>query len=160
MFCEDQNTSMTWPSVLPTGWSMKWEPSSTSDDFTEWYRVWAYHDIYPTTVVYSSVSSSAAELLSYTLLLWNFSSFLWNKTCKSLSFGLLASKLWCKVHSYLCAVIYCGIVVCLTRLYAGCILVLRSDIKWFHRDITRQTNGYTGWGAFRCLVHSNWYNSH
>ena len=30
-------------------------------------------------------------------------------------------------------------VVSLTRLRAGCILVLRSDIKWFHRDFTRQT---------------------
>ena len=35
MFCEDQNTSMTWPSVLPTGWSMEWEPSPASNDSAE-----------------------------------------------------------------------------------------------------------------------------
>ena len=50
-------------------------------------------------------------------------------------------------------------VVSLTRLHAGCILVLRSDIQWLHRDVTQQTNDYTGWGALRCLVHSNWCNS-
>ena len=27
--------------------------------------------------------------------------------------------------------------------------MLRSDIKWFHRDVTRQTNDYTGRGAMR-----------
>jgi len=37
--------------------------------------------------------------------------------------------------------------------------VLRSDIKWFHRDITLQTNNYTDRGAFKCLLHSNWCNS-
>ena len=46
----------------------------------------------------------------------------------------------------------------MTHLRAGCILVLRSNIKWFHRDITRQTNNYTGWSVCRCLVHSNWCN--
>ena len=35
MFCEDQNTSMTWPSVLPTGWSMEWEQSPASNDSDE-----------------------------------------------------------------------------------------------------------------------------
>ena len=51
------------------------------------------------------------------------------------------------------------IVVSLTRLCAGCILVLRSDTQLFYRDVTRQTSNYTSWGAFRCLVHSNWCNS-
>ncbi|XP_039851106.1 uncharacterized protein LOC120709503 [Panicum virgatum] len=35
MTCEDQNTSLTWPSVLPTGWSMEWEPSSTSNELAK-----------------------------------------------------------------------------------------------------------------------------
>ena len=50
-------------------------------------------------------------------------------------------------------------VVSLTRLRAGCILVLRSEIQWLHGDVTRQTNDYTGWGALRCLAHLSWYNS-
>ena len=28
-------SSLTWPSVLPSGWSMEWEPSSTSNDLEE-----------------------------------------------------------------------------------------------------------------------------
>ena len=59
------------------------------------------------------------------------------------------------IHLYLCDVKYCGIVVSLTRLLAGCILVLRSDIKWFYREITRQTKNYTGESAPRCLVRLN-----
>ena len=58
--------------------------------------------------------------------------------------------MWCKILWN---------VVSLTRLRAGRILVLRSDIQWLYRDITRETNDYTGWGAFRCLAHSNWCNS-
>ena len=32
---KDPNTSLTWPSVSPTGWSMEWEPSPTSDNSTK-----------------------------------------------------------------------------------------------------------------------------
>ena len=35
MTLEDPNTSLTWPSVLPTGWSMEWELSPTSNDSAE-----------------------------------------------------------------------------------------------------------------------------
>ena len=35
MTLEDPNTSLSWPSVLPSGWSMEWEPSSTSNDSEE-----------------------------------------------------------------------------------------------------------------------------
>ena len=38
--------------------------------------------------------------------------------------------MWCKILWN---------VVSLTRLRAGCILVLRSDIQWFYRDVTQQT---------------------
>ena len=47
---------------------------------------------------------------------------------------------------------YYGIVVSLTRLRAGCILELRSDIQWFYRDVTRQTNDYTSEGALNRLA--------
>ena len=40
-------------------------------------------------------------------------------------------------------------VVSLTRLHAGCILELRLDTQWFHRDVTRQANDCTGRGAMR-----------
>ena len=65
MTLEDSNTSLSWPSVLPSGWSMEWEPSPTSNDSAELCHAWDYHDIYPTTVVYSCVFLSAAELLLY-----------------------------------------------------------------------------------------------
>ena len=34
MLSDDQNTSSTWPSALPAGWTMEWEPSTSygSDD--------------------------------------------------------------------------------------------------------------------------------
>ena len=35
MTLEDPNTSLTWPSVLPIGWSMEWEPSPASNDSAE-----------------------------------------------------------------------------------------------------------------------------
>ena len=52
---EDPNTSLTWPSVLPPGWSMEWDPSSTSINSVEWCHAWAYHDINPTMFVYNRV---------------------------------------------------------------------------------------------------------
>ena len=58
--------------------------------------------------------------------------------------------MWCKILWN---------VVSLDRLRAGCMLVLRSDIQWLHRDVTRQTNDYIGWDALRCLAHSRWCNS-
>ena len=82
MFYEDQNTSMTWPSVLPTGWSMEWEPS-TSYGSDEWCLVWAYHDITPTMSIHNRVLLSAVELFSYSLFMWNFSSFCQNKTVRA-----------------------------------------------------------------------------
>ena len=62
MTFEDPNTGLTWPSVLPSGWSMEWEPTSTSNISEEWFHAWAYHDIYP-TFVYSYVLNSVAKLL-------------------------------------------------------------------------------------------------
>jgi len=29
MLSDDQNTSSTWPSALPAGWTMEWEPSTS-----------------------------------------------------------------------------------------------------------------------------------
>ena len=65
---DGQNTSSTWPSDLPTGWTMEWEPS-TSYGSNELCHVRACHDIYPTTVVYSHVLLSAAGPLLYSLFL-------------------------------------------------------------------------------------------
>ena len=52
---EDPNTSLTWPSVLPSGWSMEWDPFLTSNNLAECCHAWAYHDTNPTTHVYNRV---------------------------------------------------------------------------------------------------------
>ena len=39
MTLEDPNTSLTWPSVLPSGWSMEWEPTTTSNDLEEYCHI-------------------------------------------------------------------------------------------------------------------------
>ena len=65
---DDQNTSSTWPSKLPTGWTMEWEPF-TSYGSNELCHGRACHDIHPMTVGYSRVLLSAAGSLSYSLFL-------------------------------------------------------------------------------------------
>ena len=92
-------------------------------------------------------------IVVFYFLLQNFSLILSFCETSLVSFGIKLVKARASAYylqnsdvnytSYLCDVKYCGTVVSLTRLRAGCILVLRSDIKWFHREFTRQTNYYT-----------------
>jgi len=49
MPADDHNNSVNWPSGLPIGWSMEWEPSTIYGS-DELYHVWAYHEITPTTL--------------------------------------------------------------------------------------------------------------
>ena len=121
MTCEEPNTSLPWPSVLPAGWSMEWEPSPTSNDSAEWCHAWAYHNIYPTTVVYSCVL---------------FPLFI---NSKELIFFQISEVPYLNTQSQFAITFTIKVCIVISGLTFEWGMLFWSEIQWFYRGFTRQT---------------------
>jgi hypothetical protein len=56
---------VTWPSILPPGWTVEWDPTSAEEEHEEWW------DRLPHLSVYFSVSSIPLHYEQWSLLLLN-----------------------------------------------------------------------------------------